>query len=51
MPALRRRFAMPGWLDRVLAVFIGDHRLYSIERRLFNTISLLNAVANMGGGT
>lgn len=40
---------MPGWLDRVLAILIGDHRLYSIERRLFNTISLLNAVANVGG--
>ncbi len=40
---------MPGWLDRVLATLIGDHRHYSIEHRLFNTISLLNAVANFGG--
>jgi adenylate cyclase len=40
---------MPGWLDRVLATLIGDHRHYSIEHRLFTTISLLNAVANFGG--
>ncbi len=40
---------MPKWLDRVLAILIGDHRHYSIERRLFNTISLLNAVTNIGG--
>lgn len=40
---------MPGWLDRVFSILIGDHRQYSIERRLFNTISLLNAVANIGG--
>jgi len=40
---------MPKWFDRVLSILIGDHRHYSIERRLFNTISLLNAVANIGG--
>jgi adenylate cyclase len=40
---------MPEWLDRVLSTLIGDHRHYPIERRLFNTISLLNAVANIGG--
>jgi adenylate cyclase len=40
---------MPERLERVLAILIGDHRHYSIERRLFNTISLLNAVANTGG--
>jgi len=40
---------MPEWLDRVLSILIGDHRHYSIERRLFNTISLLNAVTNIGG--
>ena len=40
---------MPEWLDRALSILIGDHRHYSIERRLFNTISLLNAVANIGG--
>lgn len=40
---------MPGRLDRVLATLIGDYRHYSIERRLFNTISLLNTVANFGG--
>jgi len=40
---------MPARLDRVLATLIGDYRHYSIERRLFNTISLLNTVANIGG--
>ncbi|MFY9608807.1 MAG: adenylate/guanylate cyclase domain-containing protein [Blastocatellia bacterium] len=40
---------MPDWLERVLSTLIGDHRHYSIERRLFNTISLLNAAANIGG--
>jgi len=40
---------MPEWLDRVLSTLIGDPRHYPIERRLFNTISLLNAVANIGG--
>lgn len=36
-------------LDRVLSMLIGDHRRYPLERRLFNTISLLNAVTNIGG--
>jgi adenylate cyclase len=36
-------------LERVLSNLIGDPRHYSIERRLFNTISLLNAIANIGG--
>jgi len=40
---------MPQWLNRVFATLIGDHRHFSIERRLFNTVSLLNAVANIGG--
>lgn len=40
---------MPDRLERVLAVLIGDHRRYSIEQRLFNTISLLNAAANTAG--
>ena len=40
---------MPEWFDRFLSHLIGDHRHYSIERRLFNTISLLNAVTNVGG--
>jgi adenylate cyclase len=40
---------MPDWLEHTLATLIGDHRHYSIERRLFNTISLLNAAANIGG--
>lgn len=40
---------MTEWLEGVLSTLIGDHRHYSIERRLFNTISLLNAVSNIGG--
>jgi len=40
---------MPPWLDRVLSALIGDYRHFSIERRLFNTISLLNTLANIGG--
>jgi len=36
-------------LERMLSNLIGDPRHYSIERRLFNTISLLNAIANIGG--
>ncbi len=36
-------------VDRALSMLIGDHRRYSLERRLFNTISLLNAVTNIGG--
>lgn len=41
---------MPEWLERALSILIGDHRHYPIERRLFNTISLLNAITNIGGG-
>lgn len=40
---------MPESLDRVLSSLIGDPRHFPIERRLFNTVSLLNAVANIGG--
>src|SRR5262245_56164793 len=40
---------MPAWLDRLLSALIGDYRHFSIERRLFNTISLLNTSANIGG--
>ncbi|MFY9558531.1 MAG: adenylate/guanylate cyclase domain-containing protein [Blastocatellia bacterium] len=40
---------MQKWADRVLAILIGDHRRHSIECRLFNAVSLLNAVANIGG--
>lgn len=40
---------MPEWLESALSTLIGDHRRYSIERRLFNTISLLNAAANIVG--
>ena len=50
MPALPGGgWQMPEWLERVFSALIGDHRHCSIERRLFNTVSLLNAVANIGG--
>jgi adenylate cyclase len=37
-------------LGSFLALLVGDARRYTLEHRLFNTISLLNAVANVGGG-
>jgi len=40
---------MREWVERGLSTLIGDHRRYSIEQRLFNSVSLLNAVANLGG--
>jgi adenylate cyclase len=40
---------MEGTLNRAFASLFGDHRRSSLEHRLFNTISLLNAVANIGG--
>ena len=40
---------MQGWLERALSILIGNHRHHSIEQRLFNTISLLNAAANIVG--
>jgi adenylate cyclase len=36
-------------LDRTFSAVAGDHRYYSLEHRLFNTISLLNGVTNLGG--
>src|SRR5438093_9906148 len=36
-------------ISRVFSTLVGDYRHYSIEHRLFNIISLLNAVANIGG--
>src|SRR5688500_16924547 len=37
------------FLDRMFSAVSGDPRYYSLEHRLFNTISLLNAVTNLGG--
>lgn len=34
---------------RILSTVIGDPRRYTLEHRLFNTISLINAVTNIGG--
>jgi adenylate cyclase len=36
-------------LNRAFSSISGDHRHFSLEHRLFNTISLLNAVANIVG--
>jgi adenylate cyclase len=36
-------------LNSISTALFGDPRLFSLEHRLFNTISLLNAVANIGG--
>lgn len=36
-------------LRRVLAALIGDARHVSLNRRLFNSVSLLNAITNIGG--
>lgn len=36
-------------LDNAFSAISGDHRRYSLEHRLFNTIALLNAVTNVGG--
>ena len=41
--------AMPGLLNRVFPALFGDERHYSLEHRLFNTVSLLNGAANTGG--
>jgi adenylate cyclase len=36
-------------INRLLAVLFGDSRTFVLEHRLFNTLSLLNALANLGG--
>ena len=36
-------------LNRIFSSLVGDYRRYPLEHRLFNTISLLNAVTNLGG--
>jgi Adenylate and Guanylate cyclase catalytic domain len=36
-------------LTRIFAALFGDDRHYSLEHRLFNTLSLLNGVTNIGG--
>src|SRR5438128_4438274 len=40
---------MPQQLDRLVAAVAGNPRTYSLEHRLFNTISLLNGVSNLVG--
>lgn len=40
---------MPELLRSITASLVGDDRHYSLEHRLFNTLSLLNAVTNLGG--
>jgi adenylate cyclase len=36
-------------VNRILAHLFGDARRFSLEHRLFSTISLLNSLANLGG--
>lgn len=36
-------------LNSITTALFGDARRFSLEHRLFNTISLLNATANIGG--
>lgn len=36
-------------ISRIFKMLVGDERRNSLEHRLFNTISLLNAVSNLGG--
>lgn len=40
---------MPELLNRIFSALFGDDRHYSLEHRLFNTLSLLNAITNIGG--
>jgi adenylate cyclase len=43
------RSSMPQRLTRLFAALAGDDRHYTLEHRLFNTISLLNGATNIGG--
>jgi adenylate cyclase len=43
------RAPRPPLLTRFFAALFGDERHYTLEHRLFNTISLLNGAANLGG--
>lgn len=36
-------------LSKISSALFGDHRYYTLEHRLFNIVSLLNAIANFGG--
>jgi adenylate cyclase len=47
----RERDEMPAqdFFNKTLSTLFGDPRRFTLENRLFNTISLLNAVANAGG--
>src|SRR5205085_5525919 len=40
---------MPGRFNGLRAALFGDDRRCPLEHRLFNTLSLLNGVANLGG--
>ncbi len=40
---------MPDQLNRILSRLSGDPREFPLEHRLFNSLSLLNAIANFGG--
>ena len=40
---------MPELFNRIIFTLFGDDRHYSLEHRLFNTLSLLNGITNLGG--
>src|SRR5262245_30436737 len=40
--------SVPERLNRLLAQLFGDPRTFLLEHRLFNTISLLNCISNIG---
>lgn len=46
---MKARPTLRQYSSLVSATLFGDPRRYALEHRLFNTISLLNAVANIGG--
>jgi adenylate cyclase len=45
----RNSLGMPQSIDHIFSAVSGDPRHHSLEHRLFNTISLLNGVTNIGG--
>ena len=40
---------MPEPMNRIFSALFGDNRHYPLEQHLFNTLSLLNGAANLGG--
>lgn len=36
-------------INKIIKTLVGDYRIYTLEHRLFNTVTLLNGVANVTG--